>query len=370
MNRTRPSTTVFTLSILLLFAISNGETILNNATEGKLVSAFSKKGRVHSENVLGNSRDVNYQQAPGDSCDDISNFCSSNICLSDNTCDCAVDENVCGAESDCCAGFNCVSGTCVRSTTCSTAVCYNNDNYECCGDSVCIDASCQACRKASETCNEDDECCGTNVCKAGACATDESLEVDEKAPVNTTTLADSDATKNSTTSKDSCFPDIALVTLVDGTEKMMSQLEIGDQVLTTNGKYSSVFMFTHKIASEKNVFVELQTELGPKIALTHGHYLKVNGEMQRASSVKVGDALYLADGSESRVSSVSEKVMNGLYNPQTVDGNIVVDGIIASTYTEAVEMNMAHSLLSPLRALYNVFGLSITSFESGSEIFA
>lgn len=44
----------------------------------------------------------------------------------------------------------------------------------------------------------------------------------------------------------------------------------------------------------------------------------------------------------------------GLYNPQTLDGRIVVNGIIASTYTTAVIPEAAHALLTPLRCLFNV----------------
>jgi hypothetical protein len=58
----------------------------------------------------------------------------------------------------------------------------------------------------------------------------------------------------------------------------------------------------------------------------------------------------------------------GLYNPQTIHGDIVVDGIVASTYTTAVDPQVAHGLLAPLRVLYSWLSISITLFEESVTV--
>ena len=47
----------------------------------------------------------------------------------------------------------------------------------------------------------------------------------------------------------------------------------------------------------------------------------------------------------------------GLYNPHTLHGDVVVDGVLTSTYTGVVHPALAHALLAPLRQLYSA-GLS------------
>lgn len=44
------------------------------------------------------------------------------------------------------------------------------------------------------------------------------------------------------------------------------------------------------------------------------------------------------------------------FNPQTLDGDILVDGIVTSTYTTAVAPRVARAVLSPLRLLYTLDG--------------
>lgn len=164
-----------------------------------------------------------------------------------------------------------------------------------------------------------------------------------------------------------CFPGSALVQLADGSKKVMRDLRVGDHVLASNGKFSPVFMFTHRIANSQYTFVGLSTASGHRITLTEGHYLYANDRLIAAASISVGDILTLADGSSSPVVQIEQVVDTGLYNPQTVDGDIVVDGIRASTYTTSVDVCVAHALLAPLRAAYNQLGLSLSCFDSGAD---
>lgn len=163
-----------------------------------------------------------------------------------------------------------------------------------------------------------------------------------------------------------CFPADATVELESGAFVPMSQLNIGDRVKVGADEFSDVFGFTHKVADESFRFVRIEAASGDVMRLTALHYLYVNGEFAAASSVKAGDRIVLGSGAAVEVAAVSTVVSTGLYNPQTVHGDIVVDGIVASTYTATVEPKAAHAILAPLRMVYNVFGYGLT-FEHGAN---
>lgn len=167
-----------------------------------------------------------------------------------------------------------------------------------------------------------------------------------------------------------CFPADAHVEIQNGVKKRMHQVAIGDRLHVGNGHYSPVFMFTHKLSHIEATFVKLETETGHIVRLTPGHYLYVNGLLASAETVKPGDVLILGHGHHTMVTNVSQLTSRGLYNPQTVHGNIVVDGVLASTYTRAVRPTTAHALLAPLRALYDRLGLTTTCFDHGADTLA
>jgi hypothetical protein len=52
---------------------------------------------------------------------------------------------------------------------------------------------------------------------------------------------------------------------------------------------------------------------------------------------------------------VSTEWAEGLYNPHTMHGDIVVDGVHTSTYTDSVAPALAHALLWPVRMLVSSF---------------
>lgn len=166
-----------------------------------------------------------------------------------------------------------------------------------------------------------------------------------------------------------CFPADATVELQSGAVVSMDALSIGDLVKVGYNEYSRVFMFTHKMADSESNFVALETKSGEALTLTPGHYLYVNGALAAAKTVRVGDTLSLGNGLASVVVAVSSAPGTGLYNPQTIKGDIVVNGIVSSTYTTAVEPVLAHAILAPLRLL-NTFGIRFSVLESGGGMFA
>lgn len=163
----------------------------------------------------------------------------------------------------------------------------------------------------------------------------------------------------------SCFPAAAMVGLEDGMSKEMRYLKLGDRVKVGHGAFSDVYMFTHKLSEGQFEFIEIITASGHSLRATSGHFLYANDVLSAAGGISVGDRVRLGDGSVSPVTSVGKVVDQGIFAPQTVHGDILVNGIVASTYTTFVAPPLAHKLLAPMRALYTWVGISSSLFEMG-----
>ena len=77
--------------------------------------------------------------------------------------------------------------------------------------------------------------------------------------------------------------------LASGQLKRMEEIQIGERVAVGGGKFSEVFMFTHKSKAGTFEFVSIRTDTGNEIRLTPGHYLLLNGMYLPASDAPVGD---------------------------------------------------------------------------------
>jgi Hint module len=176
--------------------------------------------------------------------------------------------------------------------------------------------------------------------------------------------------KNNSNDGSACFPASATVQVKDGSIVRMDALKIGDLVKVSPTDFSAVFMFTHKIAEGLNPFVSITTASGTSVTLSAGHFIYANSALVPASSVAVGDSLETLTSFADRVVSVSQVQQVGLYNPQTVHGDVIVDGVRSSTYTTAVEPSVAHAILAPFRSAYSYFGMHTSSLDSGSETLA
>jgi hypothetical protein len=157
---------------------------------------------------------------------------------------------------------------------------------------------------------------------------------------------------------DACFPASALVRYANGSTIEMQYAAVGDK-LYINGdeEGSDLYMFGHQMPPEesmKNIFLQIETRSAEKIRISPGHLLYVNKILAPARNVQIGDYLETFEGRQTPVIDISKVADAGLYNPQTMHGDIVVDGIRASTYTDALHPLLAHSLLAPARALRNL----------------
>lgn len=168
-----------------------------------------------------------------------------------------------------------------------------------------------------------------------------------------------------------CFPGCAQVSVKGAGQREMRDLRVGDVVQTGAGIYSRVFMFTHRVSGARFPFVRISVVGGRgekwAIELTEGHFVYTNGGVVAAREVRVNDSVHLGDGGAGRVARLDRVVRHGLYNPQTGDGKIVVDGVLATAYTEAVPVRMAHPALLPLRVGHACFGWATTVFDNGAD---
>lgn len=158
-----------------------------------------------------------------------------------------------------------------------------------------------------------------------------------------------------------CFPSNSTVELQDGRVKTMEELRTGEKVRVGAGRFSEVFMWTHRDGRfEGNWYIKLVIEGGAVFTATMGHlvYLCKNGEVGcrrevvPVEGVRVGDSIWVVDVRKEitvSVTSVLRTSSRGLYNPQTFHGDIVVDGVVVTCYTKLIPLLSAHSALAPLR---------------------
>lgn len=140
-----------------------------------------------------------------------------------------------------------------------------------------------------------------------------------------------------------------------GFTKRMDEVKVGDVVHVGQGVYSEVFMFTHRSHVHFGKFVNLRTEVGT-LSVTEGHYVYSSRGVAPAETLEVGDFLPNGEGEMHEIVEITRDVKQGLYNPQTMHGDIVADGFLATTYTTILSQSTAQSLLAPLRAVYRILG--------------
>lgn len=158
-----------------------------------------------------------------------------------------------------------------------------------------------------------------------------------------------------------CFPGDAAVMLKDGKWSYMEVLKAGDEVHTGDERVvtSKIFAFSHR---EEEVFTDMVriqfANFTRSVTLSYGHYVYVNGKLSAAGAVRRGDILKYYDGRVYTVNSVvhSEQKM-GLYAPHSFHGDLVINGVVVSTYSTSVHPTLAHLLFAPVRAFARIFGV-------------
>ncbi|ESO92051.1 hypothetical protein LOTGIDRAFT_121665 [Lottia gigantea] len=166
-----------------------------------------------------------------------------------------------------------------------------------------------------------------------------------------------------------CFPPTGSVQTLHGW-KTMGQLTVGDKVLSINSagqlEYSPVIAFIDRNDLEFEKYLTLHTEDDTDITLTSKHLIYASGtnssnfesyDVVYADDIMEGDHVLITSSekgaiSPTRVVTISEKTLQGVYAPLTVNGNIVVDGVVVSCYAVVSDANLAHAVFAPMRGLH------------------
>eukprot|EP00737_Agarophyton_chilense_P000431 gb/GEZJ01000482.1/.p1 GENE.gb/GEZJ01000482.1/~~gb/GEZJ01000482.1/.p1 ORF type:complete len:829 (-),score=96.89 gb/GEZJ01000482.1/:2346-4832(-) len=185
------------------------------------------------------------------------------------------------------------------------------------------------------------------------------------------TATDGEDNENAAPTEDgnnACFPASATVEMANGSKKRMDELQVGDSILVGHNEYSDVFMFTHRSANVWYPFVLLRTSSGKLLKLTRGHYVYLDGILKMADEAEIGDVVATGSGEKEVIVDIQLEKEAGLYNPQTIHGNVVVDGVVCSTFTRAVAPQLAHSLLAPLRLVHKLIDTSISIYYGEQQV--
>lgn len=152
-----------------------------------------------------------------------------------------------------------------------------------------------------------------------------------------------------------CFPADAVVYRPDGSAQNMSDLKLNDFVMTVDsaGKVApaQVYLFGHKDPLATIMHVTILTETGDSLSLSSGHFMPIStaesiddADWQQQTIVRARDVdkgmvvWVLSEDGESlkpaRVQTVYRKYKQGLFNPFTRNGFVLVNGVAASEYSE------------------------------------
>ncbi|MGD9509143.1 MAG: hypothetical protein AB7I59_24475 [Geminicoccaceae bacterium] len=180
----------------------------------------------------------------------------------------------------------------------------------------------------------------------------------------------------------SCFPAEATVAMADGTMRRMDELRIGDRVAVmrpdgTRG-FDEIYLFAHKDAVATSQYLRLTLASGRELALSPRHFIPVASDaaatwqqrvVKAANEVGIGDVVWYetVDGAtaSAAVTAIATEARTGLFNPLTLGGTILVDGVAASAHSDwfldgvlspAGQDVVYQAMFLPVRALYRVIG--------------
>uniref|UniRef100_A0A3P9HQ07 Hedgehog protein n=2 Tax=Oryzias latipes TaxID=8090 RepID=A0A3P9HQ07_ORYLA len=170
-----------------------------------------------------------------------------------------------------------------------------------------------------------------------------------------------------------CFPGSSTVTLENGTERPVKDLQPGDRVLAAdydgNPVYTDFIMFIDRDSSTSRIFYVIETESGQKVTLTAAHLLFIahnSTQAERrmsavfASQVRPGQKVFVFGRgllAPVTVKRIYTQRHEGSFAPVTAQGTVVVDQVLASCYAVIEDHSLAHWALAPVRLAHWVSSL-------------
>jgi len=164
-----------------------------------------------------------------------------------------------------------------------------------------------------------------------------------------------------------CFPGEAQVQSTGGVLKM-SEVQIGDFIMAGRKdgsvEFSEVYAWGHRDVERHEKYLKIAAG-SHSMWLSANHLVavadsKCSGCFRfiRACEVSTKDTIYTMDGldriKKEQVISITTEEKLGVFAPFTKNGTVIVDGILASCYSEVGNHKAAHFCLSWLRAAYKM----------------
>ncbi|KAI5723918.1 hypothetical protein M8J76_012723 [Diaphorina citri] len=185
-----------------------------------------------------------------------------------------------------------------------------------------------------------------------------------------------------------CFTGDSTVTLDNHKTINITDLNIGDKVLTLNTitgemEYSEVLLFLHRDPNLVHNFVQITTESGSLIKMTPSHLIlrwhRPNAksilsdiEYTYAERVRVNDSIIVHKNGKAyveRVTRLENVIQTGVYAPLTTSGTIVVNNVFASCYAVIDNQFLAHLSFIPVRLYHSLVNLfSSNHIENSSHV--
>ncbi|CAF0974247.1 unnamed protein product [Adineta ricciae] len=163
-----------------------------------------------------------------------------------------------------------------------------------------------------------------------------------------------------------CFASDSFVTLADGKQKQIGELQSGDLVLAYNDQTKQVvstpvITILHNQPTEFTIFKHLTTISDQQLSLTSNHLLLTDkNEYIMAKNIHAGTNIVIMNDKGVLVSetvvNVIDIVKQGYIAPLTQEGTIIVNNIAASCYATINNHRIAHVALAPMRWWYSWFG--------------
>jgi len=140
----------------------------------------------------------------------------------------------------------------------------------------------------------------------------------------------------------------------------MDSVKVGDHVRASNNDFSRVFSLARLDHDLETDFLQIYAEGLPKpLEITAKHMVFSSDKAVRADEVSVGDML-----DSNKVTEIKSVKRTGVYAPVTESGEIVVNGVRASSYTSLMEKipfnqhKLIHFFFGPHRLMCSYdFGL-------------
>ena len=176
-----------------------------------------------------------------------------------------------------------------------------------------------------------------------------------------------------------CFHGSNMVRLESGERKFISDLKVGESVLAVNEvgilRYSQVIIQLHADSDATTKFQVIRTKTGRNLTLTPSHLIyKAEKEIAPFKSVfamkiRKEDSIFVFDENkgiiQDEVASNNVETRKGLYSPVTSHGNIIVEDIVASCYSDYESQSFLHMAFGPARWLSDARNALLSMRGSG-----